>query len=311
MEQYLSLSGERPSPGLPDLFDGIGMIRAEYIMRGSEEYITLPACQARLSAYVEEVARAFAPRPVWLRQSDMTTLEVNTLRGADEILLEKEPLMGLRGLRRGLRFPDTMRLEVGSVLDVARHNPNLHYLFCYVTDADEFEAGAKILRDLGWPNRIGTMVEIPSAAMDADRLMGAGATNLLLGTNDMTSLLTGQQRRSDQGLSMSRALWSLARDLRRRVPAEVGLGIAGYLTAESMSVVRDEGFDYYAVHYADAPAVLGLDPELFPEREHMRAVKTLTKTRVAEWQQRHYRDTPATPLSPGALVSLSGRGDNP
>jgi signal transduction protein with GAF and PtsI domain len=304
MQTYLSLSGESPDAPVVQTFAGVGMVRAEYVMRAAEEYITVPECQQRLADYVERVAAAFAPRPVWVRQGDLTTLEVNTLRRADDVLLEKSPLLGLRGIRRGLAYPDTMRLEVGSVLPVARRYPNVHYMFSYLGDADEFAAGRSLLAELGWPNRVGTMVEVPSALYDITRMVDAGATNFMLGTNDMTSLLTGQQRRSDRGLAIHPALLHCMRQLRKDVPSDVDLGIAGYLTGAVVREIADAGYTYCSVHYADAPAVLGLDPELFPDRDHMQRVKTLTKTRVAEWQRDYYRNAPAEPVAQDARISL-------
>jgi signal transduction protein with GAF and PtsI domain len=309
VETYLSLSGESPGAPVLQSFDGVGLVRAEYIMRAAEEYIVLPSAQERLASYVAQVAEAFAPRPVWVRQADLTTLEVNTLRGADDILLEKTPLLGLRGIRRGLQYPDTMRAEAGCLVDVARRYPNVHYMFSYLGDAEEFAAGRAVLREVGWPNRVGTMVEIPSAVCDVGRMIAAGASNFLLGTNDMSSLLAGQQRKSDRGLSVLPALACVIRRLRQNVPAEIDLGIAGYLTAEALQDVANEGYTYCSVHYADVPAALGLDPALFPDRDHMQRVKTLTKTRVAEWQQRYYRSAPANPVAQDARISLRQSSD--
>jgi phosphoenolpyruvate synthase/pyruvate phosphate dikinase len=310
MDTYLSLSGESPDAPVLQSFGGVGLLRIEYILRAAEEYILSPAVQERLADYAGRVAAAFAPRPVWVRQADLTTLEVNTLRGADDILLEKSPLLGLRGIKRGLRYPEAMRAEVGCLVEVAERYPNLHYMFCYLEDAGEFAAGRAILQELGWPNRIGTMIEIPSAVCDVGQMVSAGASNFLLGTNDMSSLLTGQQRKSDRGLTVRPALDYVIRKLRRDVPDEVDLGIAGYLTEEAMRHVAEEGYTYCSVHYADAPAALGLDPELFPDRDHMQRVKTLTKTRVAEWQQRYYRSAAAEPVSQDARISL-GPGTAP
>jgi phosphoenolpyruvate synthase/pyruvate phosphate dikinase len=304
METYLSFSGESPGAPVLQSFAGVGLIRSEYVIRAAEEYIVSPSVQERLARYVEEVAKAFTPRPVWVRQADLTTLEVNTLRGADDILLEKTPLLGLRGIRRGLQYPEAMRAEIGCLVDVAHRYPNLHFMFSYLGDASEFAAGQAILREVGWPNRVGTMVEIPSALCDVGPMIAAGATNFTLGTNDMSSLLIGQQRKSDRGLTVLPALRYVIRRLRRDVPAEIDLGIAGYLTKEALEEVANEGYTYCSVHYADAPAALGLDPALFPDRNHMQRVKTLTKTRVAEWQQQHYRSAPADPVAQDARISL-------
>lgn len=304
MQTYISLSGESPDAPVLQSFDGVGLLRTEYILRASEEYITLPSAQERLATYVARTAARFAPRPVWVRQADLTTLEVNTLRGADDILLEKSPLLGLRGIKRGLEYPDAMRAEVGCLVEVARQYPNVHYMFSYLGDADEFTAGYEAVRATGWPNRIGTMVEIPSAAFDVRRMIDVGASNFLLGTNDMSSLLTGQQRKSDRGLVVLPALVEVMRKLRRDVPEEIDLGVAGYLTAEALREASNAGYTYCSVHYGDAPAALGHDPVLFPDLHHMQKVKTLTKTRVAEWQNRYYRTAPAEPLAQDARISL-------
>lgn len=283
----LSLSGERPGAELSTLFSGVGLIRGEYLLRPYEEYVTVGACRERITAYLLDVARTFAPHPVWYRTTELTTPEANTLRGNDEHIVEADPMKGLRGLRRGLHRPDTYLLELQAVCDAALDAPNLHVLFPYVLDADEFAQGVELLEKVQWPNEFGSMLEIPSAVFDAPRFVSLGATNLMLGFNDLTSLVTGASR-AGRDLKTHPAVWEMVGRVRASVPTGFQWGIAGNLSPEVVELARERDVPYVSLHYCELDRLLGVEPSLLPDRHFVELTKIKTRSQIAAAELRDF-----------------------
>lgn len=280
MQRRLSLSGERPSAELCERFTGVGLVRGEYLLRTHEEYVTVPACQARIADYLGWVAKIFAPAPVWYRTTELTTDEANTLQGVDVILIEADPMKGMRGLRRGLAYPDAFRTELQVVAEVARDHPNLHLMLPYVTDADEFARGAALADGIGWPNRIGSMVEIPSAVLDTERLIAMGATNLMLGCNDLSALLTGASR-ATHDMKLHQAMWWAVDHIRRVVDGRVEWGLAGNLSTAVVAKAEQEHVPYVSLHYSELDLHLDIDRAQLPDFHLVNRTKIKTRSQIA------------------------------
>ena len=279
----LALSGEEvPAAEVHGRFEAVGMIRSEYILRLPEEFVTLASARRRIADYLARVAEAFFPRPVWYRTTELTTQEANTLRGVDVKVEEADCMKGLRGLRRGLAFPDTFRLELATVAEVAASWRNVHVLLPYVGSADEFARGVEVLEGVGWPNRFGSMVEIPAAVLDAERLVRLGATNLMVGFNDLTSLMTGAARSGPYDDKLHPAVWWCVDRLREAIGgAACDWGIAGNLTPAVLARAASTGVPYATVHYADLPALLGMDRRLLPDADVVHRTKIKTRSQIA------------------------------
>ncbi|MEU4771521.1 putative PEP-binding protein [Micromonospora sp. NPDC023644] len=276
----LSLSGELPPELIRDRFVGVGLIRGEYLLRSHEEYITVAACRERVAAYLDEVCQLFDPLPVWYRTTEMTTDEVNTLHGVDVVIKEADPMKGLRGLRRGLAHPEAYVMELEVVAEVAQRRGNLHIITPFVIDADEFGRGVDLLEKVGWPNRIGSMLEIPSAVLDVERIVAAGASNVMFGFNDLSSLLTGASR-ATHDMKLHPALWQAVGFVRDRVPADCEWGIAGNLTPAVVERARQERVPYVSLHYCELDVHLGVDPSQLPDFGFVAQTKVKTRAQIA------------------------------
>lgn len=280
VQTWLSLSGERPGPDVRGLFDGVGLIRGEYLLRSHEQYVTVADCQARMAAYLDWVAEAFAPHPVWYRTTELTTDEANTLVGVDAVLTEADPMKGLRGLRRALAYPDAFRVEVKVVAEVARQRPNLHLLLPYVMDADEFGRGLDLVAAEQWPNEVGSMIEIPSAVPDTARFVAAGASFLLLGFNDLSALVTGASRQTHD-TKLHPAVWNAVAQVRDSVAPGFRWGVGGNLTPSVVDRARVENVPFVTVHYSELPALLGVSPDRLPDRLFVNSTKIKTRSQIA------------------------------
>lgn len=280
MEMMLSLSGERPPVSISGRFTGVGLIRGEYLLRGTEEYITVSSCQARVAEYLDWVAMRIAPHPVWYRMTELTTDEANTLVGIDAVITEADPMKGLRGLRRGLAYPQAFGLEVKVVAEVARQRPNLHLLLPYVMDADEFGRGVDLASKVQWPNQIGSMLEIPSAIDDVARFVDVGATMLLLGFNDLSALITGASRQTHD-TKLHPAVWRSVAAVQAAVPAGFCWGIAGNLTRAVLDRAETEQVPFVSLHYSELDMLLGIPRDELPGYHYVNSTKIKTRSQVA------------------------------
>lgn len=276
MQIRVSLSGEEPTAKPLQELDGVGLLRGEFIFRARGEYITIKAALDELQGYLERTCLAFSPRPIWYRLCDFWSDEANVLIGNNLQEEEGNPIVGLRGIRRGLAAPDTLRRELAAVAEVAMRFDNLHVLFPFVQDADELAEGRRFLEEIRWPNRFGTMLEIPSAVFEATRFVEAGASNLLVGMNDLTCLLLGRERGSP-ALKLHRAVWWAIDHLAASLPINTEWGIGGSLTQEILAEAQLRGVPYVTLHYADLPHLLNTDPGDLPDLNLVRVVKTKTQ----------------------------------
>jgi pyruvate, orthophosphate dikinase len=132
-----------------------------------------------------------------------------TLLAAVEKLHESNPMLGLRGVRLGLLTPGLFALQVRAVgeaacdLIEAGKDPKIEIMVPLVGSVmelhlvrDESEAIlAEIAADRGVPLTIpiGTMIELPRAALTAHRIADA-ADFFSFGTNDLTQTTWGFSR---------------------------------------------------------------------------------------------------------------------
>ena len=270
----VALSGQRPRRTVVDAADGVGMIRGEYVMRSAGAWIDRPAGRSAVAEYAAAVADAFAPKPVWYRTSDFEEVEVDILVGDDRAPFRGDnPILSERGVRRGRLYPDELAAEIEAVASAARTRPNLHLMFSYVGDADDFTFARDLARASRFPNELGTMVEVPAAAMQADELCRLGATNLTIGTNDLTTLLLGAERSSQAWRKSHPVLGTLigsvvAAGRRHAVP----VSIAGYLRVEDVTALGATAPDHFVFHYHELGDLmpgrfaLGADDRVLPAK---------------------------------------------
>jgi pyruvate,orthophosphate dikinase len=157
--------------------------------------------------FVEEVERAgggdLAKGSEILRERSETLLEaVRTMR-------EANPMLGLRGCRLGIVFPEITEMQVQAIFEAAcrlrREGVDVHpeimiplvgHVNELMVERQALEAVAKRVMDReGVPvdYKFGTMIEIPRAALTSDEI-ARHAEFFSFGTNDLTQTTVGYSR---------------------------------------------------------------------------------------------------------------------
>lgn len=131
-----------------------------------------------------------------------------------ENMSESNPMMGLRGCRLGLTFPEINEMQVRAIIsaacDLRKEGVNVKPeimipLVGHVNELKEAKAVAERVaeqvmdeKDVTVEYMIGTMIEIPRAALTADQI-AEYAEFFSFGTNDLTQMTFGYSRDDAEG----------------------------------------------------------------------------------------------------------------
>lgn len=258
MKYKLSLGGEKILDRVSPIFTGIAMIRGEYLCKQKRQYITMPALQEYIYGYIANIAQVFAPDDVWYRTIELTAERINELEGVDHRFNERQPDLGLRGIRRGARHPETFLKELKLISTLSKNYTNVHLLIPFIHDIKELHVVKRLLEEVDYKNKIGIMAEIPSTILCLEEFCELGINNITMGINDLTTFTLGASRNSDIYNKTHPAVIKL---MERAV--EIGFkygietGLAGYLNQEIHDIAKEMHFNFLAVHYHEIPLLFG------------------------------------------------------
>jgi pyruvate,orthophosphate dikinase len=219
--------------------EGIGLCRTEHMFFGDDR---LPVVQEMILADDEPGRRAALDRLLPFQQSDfegiftaMAGLPVtirlldpplheflpseekatsDKMRARIRALHETNPMLGTRGCRLGLMFPEIYEMQVRAIARAASavgSNAVVEIMHPLVGFAEELRR-LRELTERVWaeeapdvPRVIGTMIELPRACMRADEI-AAEADFFSFGTNDLTQTALGLSRDDAEGKFLTRYL---------------------------------------------------------------------------------------------------------
>ena len=275
MRNQLALSGEKILEKIyPQLLHHVGMIRGEYLLRELNQNILLPSCQQFVKDYLVAICSLYSYEEVWYRFSELTNIEANYLEGTEEHFDERHPLFGYRGIRRSLACPNEFQAEANVVTEVYQTNPNLSLIFPFVNDADQLKQAITVLRQHGFTGKVGTMIELPSAYFDLDRILETSISKIIVGMNDLTSFVFATVRNSQWHNMESPIMLDMLRDMQDKARMKkIDFAVAGYLNTSFIQTMNQMGIECI-LHYISIPEIFDLEID---HADHLKHIKEESK----------------------------------
>jgi pyruvate,orthophosphate dikinase len=137
-------------------------------------------------------------------------VDLEAVRRRAATLHETNPMMGHRGVRLGISYPEVTEMQVRAIFEAAAElqkagkKPRPEIMIPVVSTPSELESQQQIVERIyrevlertglsEIPHAVGTMIEVPRAALVADRI-AERAEFFSFGTNDLTQLTFGFSR---------------------------------------------------------------------------------------------------------------------
>lgn len=193
IQVLLNISDPSEARGVRDWrADGVGLFRTEFL------YIDRPGWLTPEESYAiyHEVGQLVGDRELHVRLTDFGAEKCPEYA---DIPISRNPSLGLRGIRLLLQRPDILQSQVLALVRLGRERP-LCVTLPMLDSLDTLHlAVAEICRHAGassrdqLPFQVGTMIEVPSAAIMVEDLL-AEVDGVSIGLNDLTQYLFAADR---------------------------------------------------------------------------------------------------------------------
>jgi phosphotransferase system enzyme I (PtsI) len=214
---------------------GVGLFRSEFLLSRPG---LMNSEQEQYEAYDALAAAAGSDGAI------VRLFDVGGELGNDTSPHERNPALGLRAVRFGLKNKEVMRTQVRAILRAAAAG-NLSLVIPMVADLADVKAAKKViaeevesLKARGEPFaevRIGAMIEVPSAVLTAEKI-AVELDFFELGTNDLVQYTLAVDRGNDQVAGWFRTLhpavlYGIKRTLRAGSDAQIPVIVCGEMAS--------------------------------------------------------------------------------
>ncbi|MBI2621690.1 MAG: phosphoenolpyruvate synthase [Candidatus Levybacteria bacterium] len=264
--------------------DGVGLLRAEFMMAGIGTHPKKMIRDGKKSVFVRELAQnlekfcdAFSPRPVVYRASDFKTNEYRNLTGGKEFEpVEPNPMLGYRGAFRYIHDPKVFEMELDAIKYVRNKKgfKNLWLMVPFVRSPKELVGVRKIISESGLIRsstfKLWMMVEIPSNVIILEKFIEVGIDGVSIGTNDLTMLILGTDRDNSEVAHEfderdEAVLWAVERTIKTAGKMGVTSSICGQ--AASYPEILETAIRSGVTSVSVSPDLVGAVRKIIAEKE--------------------------------------------
>jgi len=263
--------------------DGVGLLRAEFIVAQIGEHPRYMIDQNRGNEFVDKLAegltsftRAFNPRPVVYRTTDFKTNEYRELAGGQEYESEEEnPMLGYRGASRYITDIDVFKLEVEAIKRVRQDYKNLWVMIPFVRTVTEMARTKELLESMGLKRsedfKLWMMVEVPSNIFLIDKFLEVGIDGISIGSNDLTQLILGIDRDSEKlADTFDERNEAVLMALERAITVSKSMGVTSSICGQAPSVypeLTEKLVEWGITSVSVSPDMIGTTREIIAKAE--------------------------------------------